>query len=124
MGALTLKECGVMAESYETAAFRHGPFELAGPDLAAIVVATEPETRSLDLGLAAELVEAGASVVVVSMGDGAPERSTAIRVPGGDRLLAPAVALVPIQPLAWRLATVVGRAPGTYTRASKVTTRE
>ena len=33
MGALTLKECGVAAESYETAAFRHGPLELAGPAL-------------------------------------------------------------------------------------------
>ena len=61
MGALTLKECGVTAESYETAAFRHGPFELAGPGLGAVVVATEPETRSLDLGLAADLVGTGAS---------------------------------------------------------------
>jgi glucosamine--fructose-6-phosphate aminotransferase (isomerizing) len=42
MGALTLKECGVAAESYETAAFRHGPLELAGPALGAIVVASEP----------------------------------------------------------------------------------
>ena len=52
MGALTLKECGVMAESLESAAFRHGPLELAGPDMAALLLVTEPETRHLDLGLA------------------------------------------------------------------------
>ena len=60
MGALTLKEAiGLPIESLQTAQFRHGPLELAGPDLAAIVIATEPETRDLDVGLAGELVGAG-----------------------------------------------------------------
>ena len=124
MGALTLKECGVTAESYETAAFRHGPFELAGPGLGAVVVATEPETRSLDLGLAADLVGTGASVVVVSSEGDVPEGALGVRIPSVDRLLSPAVSIVPIQLLAWRLANARGRVPGVYTRASKVTTRE
>jgi len=124
MGALTLKECGVTAESYETAAFRHGPFELAGPGLGAVVVATEPETRSLDLGLAADLVGTGASVVVVSSEGDVPESALGVRIPSVDRLLSPAVSIVPIQLLAWRLANARGRVPGVYTRASKVTTRE
>ena len=56
MGALTLKEAvGIAVESLETAQFRHGPLELVGPDLAAMVIATEPETGDLDLRLAAEL---------------------------------------------------------------------
>ena len=60
MGALTLKEAiGMPIESLQTAQFRHGPLELAGPELAAIVIATEPETRDLDVGLAGELVAAG-----------------------------------------------------------------
>ena len=124
MGALTLKECGVTAESYETAAFRHGPFELAGPGLSAVVVATEPETRSLDLGLAADLVGTGASVVVVSSEGDVPEGALGVRIPSVDRLLSPAVSIVPIQLLAWRLANARGRVPGVYTRASKVTTHE
>jgi glutamine---fructose-6-phosphate transaminase (isomerizing) len=124
MGALTLKECGVTAESYETAAFRHGPFELAGPGLGAVVVATEPETCSLDLGLAADLVGTGASVVVVSSEGDVPEGALGVRIPSVDRLLLPAVSIVPIQLLAWRLANERGRVPGVYTRASKVTTRE
>jgi len=64
LGALVLKESGVMAESVEAGLFRHGPFELAGPGMSAIVMATEPETRRLDLGLAADLVDAGAAVMV------------------------------------------------------------
>src|SRR4029450_1021322 len=59
MGAPPLKECGVPAESYETPAVRHGPFELAGAALGAIVIATEPETLSLALGLGADAVERG-----------------------------------------------------------------
>lgn len=117
MGALTLKECGVVAESFATAAFRHGPFELAGPDLAAIVVATEPETRELDLGLAADLLEAGASVAIVYHGGELPAGATGIRTEPVDRLLGSAVSIVPIQLLAWRLAAERGREPGTYTRA-------
>lgn len=84
MGALTLKECGVAAESYETAAFRHGPLELAGPALGAIVVATEPETLALDLGLAADLVDAGASVVVLSTEGDAPDGAHGVRIPTVD----------------------------------------
>ena len=38
--------------------------------------------------------------------------------------LAPAVSVIPAQLLAWRLALSRGRDPGTYTRASKVKTRE
>ncbi|HEY3214080.1 MAG TPA: SIS domain-containing protein [Actinomycetota bacterium] len=124
MGALTLKECGVTAESYEAAAFRHGPFELAGPALGAIVVATEPETLGLDLGLAADLVETGAPAVVLSSRGDVPAGALGVRIPSVDRLLSSAVSIVPIQLLAWRLANTRGRVPGAYTRASKVTTRE
>jgi glucosamine 6-phosphate synthetase-like amidotransferase/phosphosugar isomerase protein len=41
-----------------------------------------------------------------------------------DRMLAPAVSILPAQLLAWKLAVARGRPPGSYVRASKVTTRE
>jgi glucosamine--fructose-6-phosphate aminotransferase (isomerizing) len=124
MGALTLKESGVMAESFATGAFRHGPFELATPGMAAIVLATEPETRTLDLGLAADLVEAGASVAVM-VTDGRPlDGARTLSLPPIDRLVGSTVSIVPIQLLAWRLAGQLGREPGAYLRASKVTTHE
>lgn len=124
MGALLLKESGVMAEAFESAAFRHGPFELAGAGMAAIVVATEPETRDLDLGLARDLVDAGASVLVISTDGVAPEGAHALAIGAHDRALASAVSIVPVQLLAWRLSADRGRTPGAFTRALKVTTRE
>jgi glucosamine--fructose-6-phosphate aminotransferase (isomerizing) len=123
MGALTLKESGVMAESFATASFRHGPFELAGPDMAAIILATEEHTRTLDLALAADLASAGAAVAVISPDEEVPG-CAGIHLPSLDRLFSSTVSIVPIQLLARRLALRHGRAPGVYTRASKVTTRE
>ena len=123
-GALILKESGVMAESLESAMFRHGPLELAGPDMTAIVMATEPETRRLDLALAADLVETGANVLVVTPDGEAPKGARAIATGYLDRALLSAVSIVPVQLLAWKLAQTRGRKPGEYTRASKVTTRE
>lgn len=130
MGALTLKEAaGIAIESLQTAQFRHGPLELAGPGLAAVVIATEPETFDLDLGLAEELVAAGSAVLVVTAGDHGTARSVpggALRVDVGDLgvSLASAASIVPAQLLAWCLAGRRGRRPGTYERASKVTTVE
>ncbi|MFB3739065.1 MAG: SIS domain-containing protein [Candidatus Velamenicoccus archaeovorus] len=124
MGALMLKECGIMAESLESAAFRHGPLELAGPDMAAIVLATEPETRRLDLALARDLVDAGSSVLVITPDGEAPKGAHAVATGYQDRALMSAVSIVPVQLLSWKLASLRGRTPGAYLRASKVTTRE
>jgi glucosamine--fructose-6-phosphate aminotransferase (isomerizing) len=124
MGALILKESGVMAESLESGMFRHGPLELAGPDMTAIVMGTEPETRRLDLGLAADLVDTGANVLVVTPDGEAPKGARAVATGYLDRALISAVSIVPVQLLAWKLAPTRGRTPGEYMRASKVTTRE
>jgi glucosamine--fructose-6-phosphate aminotransferase (isomerizing) len=125
MGALTLKEAvGMAAESLEAAQFRHGPLELAGPELAAIVLATEPETIELELALAAELVTAGAAVLVVTRSGVAPAGAARIEIGPLARAIAPAVSVVPVQLLARELAILRGREPGAYVRASKVTTRE
>ncbi|HEX5949520.1 MAG TPA: hypothetical protein VFZ96_00825, partial [Actinomycetota bacterium] len=100
------------------------PLELAGPGMSAIVVATEPETRALDLSLAGELVDAGAAVLVVSPDGERLDGADAIATGLDDRNLGPAVSVVPIQLLAWKLSAEAGRIPGSFTRASKVTTRE
>jgi len=125
MGALTVKEAvGIPIESLQTAQFRHGPLELMGPGLAAIVVATEPETLEIDLALAAELVRAGSRVLLVAEDDREVSGARSIATGPMDRALCPAVSIVPIQLLAWRLAARHGREPGSYYRASKVTTHE
>ncbi|TMK94956.1 MAG: SIS domain-containing protein [Actinobacteria bacterium] len=125
MGALTIKEAaGMPVESLQAAQFRHGPLELAGPDLAAIVLATEPETAELDRDLAADLAKLGAAVLLVTTVTPAPSDTLSIAIGSLDRLLSPAAAVVPAQLLAWRLSVTSGRIPGSYVHASKVTTRE
>jgi glucosamine--fructose-6-phosphate aminotransferase (isomerizing) len=125
MGALTIKEAvGMPVESLQTAQFRHGPLELAGPDLAAIVLATEAETGELDRSLAADLASLEAAVLLVTTAGPAPAGTMSIPIGPLDRLLSPAAAVVPAQLLAWRLSVERGRTPGSYVHASKVTTRE
>ena len=125
MAALLLKEAARLpAEALETGQFRHGPLELAGPELAVAIVATEESTAELDLALAAELVETGAAVLVVGPDGDVPEGITHVSFPRLGRHVAPVVAAVPFQLLGWRLAADRGLTPGLLTRASKVTTHE
>jgi glucosamine--fructose-6-phosphate aminotransferase (isomerizing) len=125
MGALTLKEAARFpAESLQAAQFRHGPLELAGPELAAIVFATAPATRELDLGMAEELAAAGAAVLVVGPDGDAPGASTPFAIGELNDCVSPAVAVIPTQLLAWSLARARGLDPSGYTRATKVTERE
>ena len=125
MAALMIKEAArYPAESLEVAQFRHGPLELAGEGTAVGIVATEPATTALDVGFAAELVEHGTAVLVVSPDGDGPDGAERVAVGTQDRLLAPAVGIVPLQLLSWRLTIDRGRDPGAYTIASKVTRRE
>ncbi|HEY0388215.1 MAG TPA: SIS domain-containing protein [Gaiellales bacterium] len=125
MGALTLKEAARFpAESLQAAQFRHGPLELAGPRLAVMVIATEPRTRDLELGLARELGGAGAAVLVVSQDGEAPDGCESVAVGPLEEGLAAAAATIPAQLLAWRLARSRGLTPGEFAIAGKVTTRE
>lgn len=125
MGALTLKEAARFpAEAMESAQFRHGPLELAGQHAAVVLIATEPATREVDARLAAELVKAGVAVLHIASGGAHVEGAETITIGEVDRALAAAPAIVPVQLLAWRLAVDRGLKPGTYTRASKITTHE
>jgi glucosamine--fructose-6-phosphate aminotransferase (isomerizing) len=125
MGALTIKETAARpVESLQAAQFRHGPLELAGPDLAAFVFATEPETLALDLGLVDELAGLGTAVIAVTTTPDAPGAAVTVPLPPLGRTVASAASIVPVQLLAWQLARLQGRAPGTFVHAAKVTTRE
>ena len=111
------------AEAVETGQFRHGPFELAGPGFAGIVVATDPATQGLDLRLAADIAATGALAVAIGPASAAPGVPT-VPLPDLHPGLAPAVAIGPVQALAWRLSLLRGDIPGTFAHTSKVTTRE
>jgi glucosamine--fructose-6-phosphate aminotransferase (isomerizing) len=124
-GSLVLKEAARLpAEALAAAQFRHGPLELAGPDLALAVVATEAETIDLDLALASDVLRAGGAVMIVTINDPGPTEALRIAVGPVGRALAGAVAVIPFQLLAWRLAVEDGLDPGMLSLATKVTTHE
>lgn len=124
-GALLMKEAArVQAEAAGSGQFRHGPLELAGPDLAVALVSTEPATRDLDLRLASDLAEAGAATLLIGPDVPASIGASAVDTRVWSRAIAPAVAAIPLQLLAWRLAARRGLPPGRLAVASKVTTHE
>jgi glucosamine--fructose-6-phosphate aminotransferase (isomerizing) len=131
MGALTLKEAAAIGcEAQDPAAFRHGPLEIAGPGLGAVIVSLDPATVPLDLGLSAEIAAAGGGVALLrpatAAGAAGPVAPGVVEipVPAADPLLAAALALPPLQLLAHRLAVRAGRAPGVFVHATKITRRE
>ncbi len=125
MGALVLKEAARLpAEALATAQFRHGPLELAGPGSAAFVVATEPATAALDRRLARELASLGSAVLLASRDTADAGGAEVVRLGRLDPSLAPAVAVIPMQLLAWRLSSERGFDPTRLRIATKVTSRE
>jgi glucosamine 6-phosphate synthetase-like amidotransferase/phosphosugar isomerase protein len=63
-------------------------------------------------------------VLAEAAADDEPVHPNALDIGPVDRMLAPAVSIVPAQLLAWRMSVLRGRTPGAYYRAAKVTTRE
>ena len=139
VGALVMKEAATFAaESLDAAEFRHGPLELAGPRLAVAIIATEPSTGVLDRQLAEEVAAHGSAVLLVTAdrSDGVNSERTGVAltttesgihtlaIRSLDRLLAPAVGVIPFQLLAWQLALDAGRSPGLFVAGAKVTTKE
>lgn len=128
--ALLLKEMAALpAEAIGGGAFRHGPLELAGPDVASIVVAPDGPTADLAVGLAGELAGAGTRTWLLV----GPSAADAVE-PAADLLVtrldplpeafAALVGVVPLQLLGAQLAQRAGRAVGVTVRATKVTDRE
>jgi glucosamine--fructose-6-phosphate aminotransferase (isomerizing) len=124
MGALLFKESTtVHTEAMSGAAFRHGPFEQAGPKTAVAIVALDPATTAFDAGLAADVLAAGSPVAWVGPAGTAPPGTFSCAVPVLPGPVAIAPAMVPFQLLAWRLSRERGTA-GMFRHAGKVTTKE
>ena len=123
--ALVLKEAARFpAEALDAADFRHGPLELAGPDLAVVLLSLEEPTRRLDDRLVAEVARHKTAVLVVANVLSSADGVRKLAIGRIEPLLACAVAVIPAQLLAWRLARAAGRHPGEFRLASKVTTEE
>jgi len=117
-GGLILKESTrVHAEGMSSPAFRHGPFEMVGPGLLALVFAGDPVTAHLNEALVRDIRAAGGHAALVSE-DAAPG---VLRLPAIPTRLRPVVEMLPVQMLSLALSALAGREPGQFERATKVT---
>jgi glucosamine--fructose-6-phosphate aminotransferase (isomerizing) len=119
--ALITKEAAkIPAEGYVGGQFRHGPFELAGNGLTAVLFAARPggEAGSLRV-LAGDLVETGTHVVVV--GDPDAPADVRVDVQGTGELAFRAASSVVAELFAVDLARANGVVPGAFVHGSKIT---
>ncbi|MFZ0539209.1 MAG: SIS domain-containing protein, partial [Candidatus Sulfotelmatobacter sp.] len=120
-GALTIKESDHFpAEGMSSAAFRHGPLEMLGHETFVFVFSGEDKTRELNQSLFADIRAKGGRAELI--GEGAASRSCLL--PSVPRSIRPIVEILPVQMITLALAAQLGREPGRFELASKVTTKE
>jgi len=120
-GALILKESTQFpSEGLSSAAFRHGPFEMAGPETFVLVFAGLAQTKSLNRRLFEDVRERGGCAEYASH-DSSPSAFTLPKVLPG---LLPIVEILPVQMMTLALAAISGREPGQFRFATKVTSTE
>ena len=120
-GLITKEGAKIAAEGFIGGQFRHGPLELAGPGLTAVLFGSDDPAGNVSLQrLATDLTEAGSTVIAVAALD-RPGTALSLRPPSGT--IAPlAYGAVVAQHFTVALARARGITPGAFTFGSKVTT--
>lgn len=120
-GALILGEAAkYMAMPYQAGEFRHGPLELANPDLTVLLFEGPQETRDLNLRLLEDLRDYQVNVFWV--GSGKNDRQ--IELPSVPAIGLPLMEILPLQMLTIHLAEQIGVEPGRFFRTGKITLSE
>jgi glucosamine--fructose-6-phosphate aminotransferase (isomerizing) len=120
-GLITKEGAKVAAEGYIGGQFRHGPLELAGPGLTAVLFGSDDPDRNSSLRrLGADLAEVGSAVIAVAALV-LPGAALQLRPPSGV-LAQLAHGAVAAQYLTVALARARGITPGAFSYGSKITT--
>ena len=120
LGAMIQKEAAHFhGEGMSSAALRHGPFEMLGPDSFVVVFEGAENVRELNRGLLRDVLETGARGALCG-----PHGEGPFALPGVPAPVAPVLELLPPQILSLALAYLGGREPGKFERITKVTTVE
>ncbi len=111
-GALKLKEIAyVRAEGYPAGEMKHGPIALVEPGVVVVGVATDSHVRQKTFSNMEEMRARGGEIfMVVEEGDTAARKVAdhAVAVPAGPDLICTVTAVVPLQLLAYHIATKKG----------------
>lgn len=120
-GALIVKESDHFhAEGMSSAAFRHGPFEMLSEETFVLVFSGDGKTRELNRRLLEDIREQQGRAELVR------EEATysPCTLPAAPRSIQPILEILPVQMITLALAAQVGREPGRFELATKVTTKE
>jgi glutamine---fructose-6-phosphate transaminase (isomerizing) len=111
-GALKLKEISYIAtDAYAAGEMKHGPIALLGQDTPVVVVATQSPVLEKVISNIQEVRARGARVIAVATEEDeeiAQHADEVIRIPKTDWMLAPLLAVIPLQLLAYRIARLRG----------------
>jgi glutamine---fructose-6-phosphate transaminase (isomerizing) len=120
-GSLILGEAAkFMATPYQAGEFRHGPLELANPDLTVLLFAGPEETRDLNYRLLKELRDYQVKAYWI----GADSNGWQIDLPDVPAIGRPLMEILPIQLLSIHLARQIGVEPGEFFHSGKITLSE
>jgi len=118
-GGLILKESTRQhAEGMSAAAFRHGPLEMAGPNVLVLIFEGDEATFPLHRRLADDIVKGGGRVVLIGPNT---SPSGAFSLPALPAAVMPVLEILPIQMLSLAIAARDGFEAGRFERASKIT---
>ena len=127
-GALKLKELAyVRAEAYPAGEMKHGPIALIDDAAVVVAIATRGELWEKVMANIAEVTARGATVVVVCEEGDEETKAVAdeyLEIPTVPELLSPAVAIVPLQALAYGVARARGNDVDRPRNLAKVVTVE
>lgn len=120
-GALITKEAAHFpSEGLSSAAFRHGPLEMAGEGVYVLVFEGDPKTSALNVSLRdCVILQGGKSGLV-----GEHSEASMLRLPAAPESVRPILEILPVQMLTLALAAIAGRRPGVFERATKITSVE
>jgi len=119
-GALIVKESTQFpCEGLSSAAFRHGPFEMLGPETFVLIFAGPAKTHSLNRRLFDDVRGRNGRVEFVDHDATAP-----FALPKVSPGLSPILEILPVQMMTLALAAMTGRQPGQFRFASKITSTE
>jgi glucosamine--fructose-6-phosphate aminotransferase (isomerizing) len=120
-GALIIKETARFpSEGLSSASFRHGPMEMALPDVMVLTYEGNGKTAHLNKQLVEDVAHFGGRAMYICEND-APG---ALHLPVYCDLLRPLLEILPAQMISLALASIQGIEPGVFERASKVTAVE
>jgi glucosamine--fructose-6-phosphate aminotransferase (isomerizing) len=120
-GALIVAEAARFpAQGMSSGTFRHGPLEMASPEVFVLVYTGAAKTAELNARLAGDVRAAGGRAALVR----ASGETDPFALPGAPEVALPLLEILPAQMLSLALARMRGHEAGRFERASKVTTRE